>query len=731
MQGRFYKKSLIMIFLVSGIPGLIIGALVYWIAGGRVESELLQLHYRQIEQRSQTIDEYFNNLELILSHWAFDHKFDSSLAELDVNKDYTRAQDITRTLLLLQGSNTMVKKVELYLNGKRPLLFDPEYTLVDPRIQSAIYSRLSQEKQITFWTQLAFDPNRPEKKDLTLVHQIPGGSQEPIGVLLFRFDEQKIANLLKTLTPYSNGETFMIEDFGNLFVSADGSAMDSPIVSTLLKEIQNKAETKGSFSFNWNKETFTVSYGKWSRIAADWTYVSVSPITGLTSPVLFISKLIFVASLISLLIAALLAWLASRSIYSPVNRFCDELNRKMAEQLPYVKESFFHQLVHGYLYAYSEEDLLSRVKQFKWDVRDRHFIIVYVQLNGITSMDGKFRNGDEGLVTFAALNMMEELASSCFDQRGTINFHDLTAAIILHVPVNQNDRNQVQAYTEQLTQSINQLLRMRVTTAISGPISKVSDISLEFERVKQAVGYRNFDSDNQIIDMESNRIEADSDSDLQYPFILEREFIQAIRTGREEEAETLLKQFIEAVSGLGAKEIDVQQGVLQLLGSIQHVIMVSGINPNRLFKGINLYDQLSQIREPKLIQKWFQEKVITPFLMELLSRSDAHIKRNIEQAMIYLHNHYMRDISLDNCAEHIGINPYYLSKSFKQITGKNFIDYLTELRLEKAKELLRDTELKINDVAEQVGYQHTYFNRIFKKTEGMTPSQYRELSFSM
>ncbi|MFD2876142.1 helix-turn-helix transcriptional regulator [Paenibacillus rhizoplanae] len=58
---------------------------------------------------------------------------------------------------------------------------------------------------------------------------------------------------------------------------------------------------------------------------------------------------------------------------------------------------------------------------------------------------------------------------------------------------------------------------------------------------------------------------------------------------------------------------------------------------------------------------------------------------------------------------------FLLSKSFKRVTGQNFIDYVTELRLTKAKELLRDTDLKMNDVALQVGYQQSYFNRIFQK----------------
>ncbi|WP_248926039.1 helix-turn-helix domain-containing protein [Paenibacillus hamazuiensis] len=757
-KGRFYKKSLIMIFIVSGIPGLILGALVYWMAGGRMESELLQLHYRQIEQRSRNIDDQLGNLEMLLSHWAFDNKFDYSLYGNDFVKNFERTQDITKTLIVMQGSNSMVKSAELFISGQQPVLFHPEYMALDAQTAGNVYEKLVRDKHVTYWTQWAFDANYPQSKDLTLVHLIPGGSLQPFGALIFRFDNEKWVNMMKTLTPYNDGETFLIEKGGDLFISANGNAYNSPFVQALRDKVDGSGSQKGSFFFEWKGTTYTVSYGNLSRIAADWTYVSASPITNITSPVVFISKLIIAVSLFALLIAALLAWLASRRIYSPVKRLVSllgghtargeeddeftllekhwnnlhreshELNAKLAEQLPHVKESFLHRLLQGYLYSYSEEDLLRRMEQFKWEVRDRQFIVLFVKLIGITSLEGKFHEGDEGLVSFAAVNMIEELASQHFEQSDTINFHDMTAGIFFIVPAAGSYAKELQAFSEELTLYINRILKMRVTIAIGRPVPHVSDVPLVFERARQATSYRNFDNANQIIDLEADDLETGAATDLQYPFTLEREMIQALRTGREADTLSLLESFLSEISGSGAKEIDVQQGMLHLLGSVQHAIMVSGINPNRLFKGANLYEQLSGIREPKRILEWFKEKVVTPFLKELSSRSDSQVKRLIEQAMIYLQENYMKDISLDNCAEHIGTNPYFLSKSFKQVTGKNFIDYLTELRIDKAKELLRDSEMKIYDVAEQVGYQHSYFNRIFKNLEGMTPTRYRELS---
>jgi AraC-like DNA-binding protein len=759
-KGRYYRRSLIVIFLVSGLPGLVLGALFYWMAGGRVESELLALHNRQIVQRSQNIDDQLSNLELMLSHWAFDSKFDSSLNGLDFVKEYETTLDISKTLMVMQGSNSLLKKVELYIGGEKPVLFNPEFTPLDVDTASTVYDRLLRNTHVTYWMQWSFDPTNTDAKDLALVHYIPGGSPQPFGLLIFRFDNEKVANLLKTMTPYNDGETFLVQDSGDLYVSAGGSGYSSPLVQALRQKIAEERSASGSFFLDWNGATYTVSFGKMSRIAADWTYVSASPITNLTKPVEFISKLIIGISACALLLAALLAWLASRSIYSPVNRLLHvlsagktpsvgqedefalierqwyslhresaELHTKLAEQLPHVKMSFLHQLLNGYLHAYSEDDLLNRMERFRWDVANRRFVVLYIRMVGMASLDGKFRYGDEGLVTFAGVNMIEELAPQYFDQCDTVNFHDLTAGLLLILPNGEPYAQKLQTFCEQLTEYVNRILKLRVTIAISSPMRRVSGIPLAFERVKQAVNYRIFDNVNQILNMESNASDEEAASELlQYPLTLERELIQALRTGREADAHELLEAFLQALSGGGAKEIDVQLGMLHLLGSVQHAIMISGIHPSRLFKGANLYEQLSQIREQKLMLLWFREKVIAPFMKELLNRSDLPMKRLIEQAMTYLQSNYQRDISLDNCAEAIGTNPFFLSKSFKQVTGKNFIDYLTELRMEKAKELLRESELKINDVAGQVGYQHSYFNRIFKKLEGMTPTRFRELS---
>ena len=86
------------------------------------------------------------------------------------------------------------------------------------------------------------------------------------------------------------------------------------------------------------------------------------------------------------------------------------------------------------------------------------------------------------------------------------------------------------------------------------------------------------------------------------------------------------------------------------------------------------------------------------------------------------------DVSLDSISDILNINSSYFSMLFKKSFGANFVDYLTDLRISAAKELLADPFLAAAEIANMVGYESpNYFTRVFKKTTGMTPTEYRKL----
>jgi len=111
---------------------------------------------------------------------------------------------------------------------------------------------------------------------------------------------------------------------------------------------------------------------------------------------------------------------------------------------------------------------------------------------------------------------------------------------------------------------------------------------------------------------------------------------------------------------------------------------------------------------------------------------DVKIGLIINNAKQYIDEHYNERITLGTLSEQVYIHPIYLSKLFKEKIGQNFIDYLTKVRVEHAKEMLKNPSLKICDIAYMVGYESPkHFSKIFKDVVGISPKDYRNKALGL
>ncbi len=150
-----------------------------------------------------------------------------------------------------------------------------------------------------------------------------------------------------------------------------------------------------------------------------------------------------------------------------------------------------------------------------------------------------------------------------------------------------------------------------------------------------------------------------------------------------------------------------------------------GINYGFLYRK-DYFSEVQNTGSFNELRSWWLNK-ITDITRHMANRKKAQSENIVAKATHYLEEHYRRDISLDEVSREVNINPYYFSKRFKEETGVNFIDYLTGIRIKKAKELLADPALSIKEICTMSGYSDpNYFSRIFKKVENITPSDYRE-----
>lgn len=109
--------------------------------------------------------------------------------------------------------------------------------------------------------------------------------------------------------------------------------------------------------------------------------------------------------------------------------------------------------------------------------------------------------------------------------------------------------------------------------------------------------------------------------------------------------------------------------------------------------------------------------------------SEKRLHKGIAEIVRYINQHYADRLTLTDLAGRFFISPHYLSRIFKIATGFSFIEYLTTLRIKEAQKLLRETNLKVAEIAQQVGFEDfAHFGRVFKKLTGNTPLQYRKMN---
>lgn len=212
-----------------------------------------------------------------------------------------------------------------------------------------------------------------------------------------------------------------------------------------------------------------------------------------------------------------------------------------------------------------------------------------------------------------------------------------------------------------------------------------------------------------------------------YPVDLERNLFQAIENGEKDIAVEQAKAFYDWMIAVHSNHMDnICLKVLEFVMRAEHTAFLNGgINYGFLYRE-NYLPTVMTMQEHGELKQWFLSK-IAEVCHNITAKREEKSVSLINQAKNYIKQNYEKEISLDEVSRMINISPYYFSKLFKEETGENFIDYLTKIRIQHAKELLKNPAYSIKEVCAKSGYSDpNYFSRIFKKKENLTPSEYRE-----
>lgn len=275
-----------------------------------------------------------------------------------------------------------------------------------------------------------------------------------------------------------------------------------------------------------------------------------------------------------------------------------------------------------------------------------------------------------------------------------------------------------------IRQSIFEILNINVRIGIGRYYNNPLELHKSYLEAMNAKQQRFFIGDNHIIHVED--IPYLSTGPFNYPFHYERAVMDKVRCGDRKQAKKALSDLLNEIFRSKASIETVKACVLELLVVLSRAAVEGGGNLDQLtllnIKGIN---GLNRCNSQEQVEEWMLES-LNLFMDNMLKNRSSINVRVINKACDYIVENCHRNISLEEVAQKVHLSHFYFSRLFKQEKGCNFVDFITKVRVDRAKVMLQDPDSTVVQIAAEVGYQDaSYFCRVFRHATSMTPKQYR------
>jgi two-component system response regulator YesN len=390
------------------------------------------------------------------------------------------------------------------------------------------------------------------------------------------------------------------------------------------------------------------------------------------------------------------------------------LKIQLHESLPLLKERYLNRLILGNL---ENKRSIEKLSQFGLDINKKNYMVFIVDIDTIS--DNSFSE-NEDLFYYAVYNICCEISgdNSVVFQ----NNNNLTVSILAFDNEDELVEN-ISMITEEIRQAVEKYLDFTVTIGIGRICHSFYNIHKSYESACSALDYRLITGKNKII----NIIDFDIKSTKKIEDIKwERKIVIAIKTSTLNDIENVIAEFIQHLK-------DIQMSVEDSYYSIQLIVIFIigylnelGVNQRSVFQNTNILNQVNKLKTLEETQNFLRD-ICFKVSDYISGKRENYCKTQALKAQKYINENYSdKNLTLTSISKYLLVSTSYFSSFFKIYAGCTFVEYLTKIRMEKALELLKSTDLKTYEIAEKVGYNDPhYFSLIFKKNNSCTPSDYR------
>lgn len=252
-----------------------------------------------------------------------------------------------------------------------------------------------------------------------------------------------------------------------------------------------------------------------------------------------------------------------------------------------------------------------------------------------------------------------------------------------------------------------------------GTLVNIEQLHVSYEESIKSLRYKkDYDIDRTYIsNIDDNRIIVH-----QSYIELERLMIDSVKMGHSDS----LEHFSSLLDMLKSLQLqDRKNKIVELIILVCHAAREEGPSSSFYLNYIGYIEEIREVDDID-IEAWAYRK-FQYLLKGIQMRKTVKLHPIIHNSIAYIEKNYTKDITLEKVSSMVGLTPQYFSSYFKEEMDITFTEHITKLRIEKAKELIRNSQMSIQEVCFFVGYHDpNYFSRIFKKYVGCTPSRYKK-----
>lgn len=268
---------------------------------------------------------------------------------------------------------------------------------------------------------------------------------------------------------------------------------------------------------------------------------------------------------------------------------------------------------------------------------------------------------------------------------------------------------------------------------VGNPSCTYQEICRSYNEAVYAYSYKYFNENDTVIFYEDLTVNSDNGSQTQIQYFLldhvnniEQKLMESMKTGETTDVTELVDHFFHPYKQAGGLPIaEIRSSCSELIIILLFRLKEKGLSLSSIDQQ-HVLGRIYEIDSLKELKRWLTQMLET-FSFDLNNKDKKDVNSYVLMAKEYVKENYQERITLEDISNRLFLHQAYFSAIFKKETGQNFIDYVNHVRVEKAVQLLRNTDYKIKIISDMVGFQsHSYFNKVFKNETGVTPVVFRK-----